>query len=184
MHIHGFNEILAAAQEGSERAWTVLVTDLGPRLLRFYEVRRVPDAEALTGEVFADLARNLHGFSGDQSAFRSWVFVIAYRRMSDEWRRRSRRPPETPIDNPPEPRESAPSAEDQAIALIGGEEVHRLLSSLTPNQRDVISLRVIAGLTLRETAAVVGKPVGAVKATQRRAIASLRKEISQQGVSI
>lgn len=184
MRISGFDGVLAAAQEGSEWAWEILVRNLGPSLFRFFRVRRAPDPDALVGEVFADMARNLRTFRGDESAFRSWVFVIAYRRLSDEWRRRTRRPDETPTDTPPEPSQVAVSAEDEALEILGSREVDRLLSVLTEDQRDVISLRVIAGLPLNETAAAMRKPVGAVKALQRRALAALRREISRQGVSI
>lgn len=184
MRIAGFDGVLAAAQEGSEWAWEILVRHLGPSLFRFFKTRRVPDPDALVGEVFADLARNLRTFRGDEPAFRSWVFVIAYRRMSDEWRRRSRRLDETPMDIPPEPGRWTASAEDEALEIMGSGEVDRLLAVLTDDQRDVISLRVIGGLTLNETAAAMGKPVGAVKALQRRGLAALRREISRQGVSL
>ena len=183
VEISGFDTVLAAAREGSEWAWEILVRHLGPSLLRFFRTRGLPDPEALVGEVFADLARNLTTFEGDQKAFRSWVFVIAYRRMSDEWRRLRRRPEETPMDTPPEPELSAPSAEDEAMEALGSAAVARMLSILTDDQRDVILLRVVAGLTLDETARAMGKRIGAVKALQRRAIAALRKEIERPGVS-
>lgn len=177
MEMAGFERVLSAAQEGAEWAWNILVRRLGPSLLRFFRARGLPDPEAMVGEVFVDLARNIGSFSGDEDAFRSWVFVIAYRRMSDEWRRLRRRPDETPVDPAPEPRSTAPSAEDETMELLSSTHAARLLSVLTDDQRDVITLRVIAGLSLQETAAAVGKPVGAVKALQRRAIAALRREI-------
>ena len=111
------------------------------------------------------------------------VFVIAYRRMSDERRRLSRRPLETPTAALPESPVLAPSAEDEAMKVLGEDEALRLLDILTESQRDVVSLRVVAGLTLNETAAVMGKPISAVKALQRRAIAALRRALLQQGVS-
>jgi RNA polymerase sigma-70 factor (ECF subfamily) len=169
--------VLAAAQEGSEWAWEILVRQLSPSLLRFFSVRGVPDPEALVGEVFVDLARNLTTFEGDEASFRSWVFVIAYRRMTDEWRKLRRRPEETPMEIPPEPAHSAPSAEDEAIDLLSSAEAAQLLAVLTDVQRDVILLRVVAGLSLQETADAMGRRVGAIKALQRRAIAALRREI-------
>ena len=51
------------------------------------------------------------------------------------------------------------------------------LEALTDAQRDVLSLRVIAGLTVQETAQVLGKRNGAVKALQRRALVTLRKTL-------
>jgi RNA polymerase sigma-70 factor (ECF subfamily) len=141
------------------------------------------DPDALVGEVLIDMARNLGTFTGEEPAFRSWVFVIAYRRLSDERRRLSRRLDETPLDHVPEPTEYARSAEDEAVDAIGSEEAEQLLDVLTESQRDAVSLRVIDGLTLNETAAVMGRPVGAVKALQRRAIAKLRRSFLHQGVS-
>jgi RNA polymerase sigma-70 factor (ECF subfamily) len=178
-----FDTILAAAREGSEWAWGVLVSDVGPGLVGFFRARGVPDPEALTGDVFVDLARNLRTFNGDRAGFRSWVFVIAYRRMADDWRKRSRRPEETPSGLATEAAGVAPSAEDEVIGSHETATAFRVLQVLTEDQRDVITLRVVVGLTLGETAEVLGKPVGAVKALQRRAVASLRKEILRQAVS-
>ena len=183
MTISGFDRVLAAAQEGSEWAWDILVRDLGPSLVRFFRTRGVPDPEAVMGDVFVDLARNISTFDGDEAGFRSWVFVIAYRRMSDEWRRRRRRPDETLRGLTTDSPQTVPSAEDEAMESLGGAQAAQLLETLTDDQRDVITLRVVAGLTLNETATAIGKPVGAVKALQRRGIAALRREIARQGVS-
>ncbi len=183
MTISGFDGVLAAAQEGSEWAWDILVRDVGPRLVGFFRTRGVADPEGIAGDVFVDLAQNLANFDGDESRFRSWVFVIAYRRMSDEWRRQRRRPHETPGGLTTDSVQVAPSAEEVAMEAFGSGEAARMLGVLTVDQRDVISLRVVAGLTLDETAQVVGKPIGAVKALQRRGLASLRREIERQGVS-
>ncbi len=179
----GFERVLAAAQEQSEWAWEIIVRDYGPRLKRFFEIRGIADPEALVGDVFADMARNLGTFEGEEAALRSWIFVIAYRRLSDERRRLSRRVDETPTASVPEASQHAPSAEDEAIEALGETDSDRLLDALTESQRDAVSLRVVGGLTLKETAQVMGKPVGAVKGLQRRAIATLRRVFSQQGVS-
>jgi RNA polymerase sigma-70 factor (ECF subfamily) len=183
VEIAEFDTVLSAAHRGSEWAWEILVRRLAPSLSRFFKVRGLPDPDAMVGEVFVDIARNLGTFDGDYAAFRSWVFVIAYRRMSDEWRRLRRRPDETLTERLPEAGRSAPSAEDEAMEALGADEAAKLLSGLTGEQRDVISLRVVAGLSLNETAHATGKRVSAVKALQRRALAALRREIERQGVS-
>jgi RNA polymerase sigma-70 factor (ECF subfamily) len=183
MPISGFEGVLSAAQEGSDWAWEILVRNYGSNLKRFFSTRGVADPDALVGEVFVDMARNLSTFTGEESALRSWVFVIAYRRLSDERRRLTRRLTETPSATVPESRDLAPSAEDEAIEAMGTAAAQQLLDSLTESQRDAVSLRVIGGLTLNETAAIMGKPVGAVKGLQRRAIAKLRRDFLAQGVS-
>ena len=53
----------------------------------------------------------------------------------------------------------------------------------TEEQRDVLSLRVIANLTVEETANVMGKRTGAVKALQRRGLLALRRMLDLEGVS-
>jgi RNA polymerase sigma-70 factor (ECF subfamily) len=54
-----------------------------------------------------------------------------------------------------------------------------LLLGLTPDQRSVIALRVIADLSLEETAGILGKSVGAVKALQKRGLERLRRGLEQ-----
>ena len=183
MTISGFDTVLAAAQEGSEWAWAILVRNYGPNLKRFFALRGMADPEALVGEVFVDMSRNLGTFSGEESGFQSWVFVIAYRRLADEKRRLSRRPKETPTDPVPDTGAFTKSAEDEAIQVIEHSEAEQLLEVLTESQRDAVSLRVLGGMSLNETAAAMGKPVGAVKGLQRRAISRLRQAFSQQDVS-
>jgi RNA polymerase sigma-70 factor (ECF subfamily) len=62
--------------------------------------------------------------------------------------------------------------------------VHELLAELTPDQRDVLLLRVVADLTVEQVAEVVGKPAGAVKALQRRGLAALRRLVEAEGVPL
>ena len=183
MTILGFDAVLSAAQEGSDWAWETIVRNYGSNLRRFFEIRGMRDPDALVGEVFVDMARNIGTFTGDESQFRSWVFVIAYRRLSDERRRLSRRPQETRLEAAPESNGVSRSAEDEVLEVLGTAEAERLLEVLTESQRDAVSLRVIAGLTLAETAAIMGKPVGAIKALQRRAISKLRRILLSEGIS-
>jgi RNA polymerase sigma-70 factor (ECF subfamily) len=181
--ISGFEGVLAAAQEGSDWAWEIIVRGYAPNLRRFFQIRGMADPDALVGEVLVDMARNIGTFTGEQSSFRSWVFVIAYRRLSDERRRLRRRPRETQLVDVALSSELTPSAEDEALQILGTADAERMLDVLTESQRDAISLRVIAGLTLAETAAIMGRPVGAVKGLQRRAISKLRRMLLSEGVS-
>ena len=183
MTISGFEGVIHGAQEGSDWAWVIIVRNYGSNLRRFFQIRGMADPDALVGEVFVDIARNIGTFSGDESGFRSWIFVIAYRRLSDEKRRLSRRPQETQLEAVPQHSEFSPSAEDEALEVMSTAEAERLLSVLTESQRDAVSLRVIGGLTLAETAAIMGKPVGAIKGLQRRAVSKLRRILLAEGVS-
>ncbi len=58
----------------------------------YLRVQGAREPEDLTSEVFLGAFRGLSGFSGDEDQFRSWVFTIAHRRLTDERRRVSHRP--------------------------------------------------------------------------------------------
>jgi RNA polymerase sigma-70 factor (ECF subfamily) len=107
---------------------------------------------------------------------------VAHHRLVDDLRRRSRRGATVEYDPRADDRAEG-SAEDAALAQLGAARAHELLAPLSADQREVLLLRVIGDLSLEQTAQAVGKPVGAVKALQHRALASLRR-ILDQAVSL
>jgi RNA polymerase sigma-70 factor, ECF subfamily len=155
---------------------------LAPPLMGYFRVRGIGSPEDLVGETFVQIARNLHDFDGDGSSFRSWVFMIAHHRLSNE-RRRFARKPETLSSGPIDDGRRSPSAESDALAEMGSIEALGMLSVLTPDQRNVIALRFIADLSVGETAAAIGASEGSVKQLTRRALERLRAEIPQEAVT-
>jgi RNA polymerase sigma factor (sigma-70 family) len=69
--------------------------------------------------------------------------------------------------------------EQEALGSLATERVGRLIDRLTEDQRAVLMLRIITGLTVEEVARVVGKKPNSVKALQRRGLATIRKEIAK-----
>ncbi len=67
--------------------------------------------------------------------------------------------------------------------LLVTDELKDAFDVLTDGQRDVLALRMIAGLTLAETAELMGKKVGAVKQLQRRGLETLQAEIDLEDVT-
>jgi RNA polymerase sigma factor (sigma-70 family) len=178
-----FDSLLAAARDGSEAAWQELYDDIAPPVLGYLRANRAPDPEDVLSEVFLQVARDIAGFDGDERGFRSWVFTIAHHRLIDARRHSARRPVELSAE-PPEPRERADDAAEQALARIGIEEVQRVLSALSDDQRAVLLLRVVGDLTVEDVAKAVGKRPGAVKALQRRGLAAIKRELARKGVSL
>ncbi len=178
-----FETILAAAAAGAEWAWTDLITPVAPKLIGFFRSRGARDPEALAGEVLLQVARSISTFSGDRDSLTAWIFVIAYRRLIDDRRKIGRRPKENLTSDPPEPRDAGSSAEDVALGRMGMSDLDSLLAPLTDAQRDVIYLRVIADLSIEDTARALGRPVSGVKSLQRRGLRTLRREIARKGVS-
>ena len=171
----GFERVLVAAQAGADWAWTSLYRTLAPSLRGYLAANGSDDPDNLLGEVFLQLARHIATFTGDESAFRGWVFTIARNRLRDDHRRRSRRPVELMADVP-----EVAGDDDAVSGAMLTQEAVALLDILTPEQRDVILLRVFADLSLQEVARIVDRPVGAVKALQHRGLAALRKKLSDE----
>lgn len=171
-----FAEVLAAAQAGERWACTQLWVEHAPAVAAFVTARGSREPDDLTSEVFLAVFDRLADFRGDAAAFRSFVFSIAYRRLVDELRARSRRGDAAEWTAETDPRRAS-SAEDEASARLGDRAALALLDDLPPDQRDVMVLRVVADLTVEQVAGIVGKRPGAVKALQRRALERLRKKV-------
>jgi RNA polymerase sigma-70 factor (ECF subfamily) len=62
--------------------------------------------------------------------------------------------------------------------------VRRIIGRLGPDQRDVVLLRVLGGLTVTETAKALGKSAGAVKALQRRGLLAIKRALTEEGVPL
>jgi RNA polymerase sigma factor (sigma-70 family) len=174
-----FTLLLESARQGSEAAWQELYGGLAPVVLGYLRANAAPDPEDVLSEVFLQVARDIATFDGDEQGFRSWVFTIAHHRLIDARRHSARRPVELAAE-PPEPGERADDAADEALARIGTEEVHRVLESISEEQRAVLLLRVIGDLSIDDVAKVVGKRPGAVKALQRRGLAAVKRELGRR----
>ena len=173
-----FDAVLAAARAGAPWACRELWEGHAPAVAAFLTARGSREPDDLTSEVFLTVFDRLGAFRGDAAAFRSFVFSVAYRRLVDELRMRSRRGETEQLSVSSDPRRAS-SAEDEATARLGDAAALRLLDGLPADQRDVMVLRIVADLTVEQVAGVLGKRTGAVKALQRRALARLAKNLGE-----
>jgi RNA polymerase sigma factor (sigma-70 family) len=173
-----FPRILAAACAGGEWAWRELYEAVAPQLTRYLRARGVPEPDDVVGETFVKVVRYIDGFDGDEAAFRTWVFTIGRNLVIDDLRKRSRRP----VDVIPD--DQLVDAEDDAMRDLMTAHVEEVLAHLSVDQRDVLLLRILGGLTIAEVALVVGKKEGAVKMLQARGLAAIRKQISAGAVTL
>jgi RNA polymerase sigma factor (sigma-70 family) len=176
-----FADVLAAAQCGAPWAFDRLYRDLAPAVAGYLRLQGAPEPEDLTSEAFIGVFSNLRAFAGDERSFRSWVFTIAHRRLTDERRRAGRRPA---IAHTAELDAVGGDVESEALTSLGTERVYRLCQDLPPDQRAVLLLRMVADLTVENTADVIGKSPGAVKQLQRRGLAAVRRQLESEGVTL
>lgn len=181
--VENFETTIAAARQGAAWAWTAIYRELAPAVTGYLRANGVPDAEDVTAEVFLRVVQDLGRFEGDEAHFRSWVFVIAHHRMVDDRRRRIRHPQTTfrleILDGA-----AHGNVEHEALESLSTDTVQAIINRCAPDQREVLLLRVVAGLSLAQTAEVVGKNIGAVKALQRRGVAAIAREFSREGVPL
>ena len=171
-------ELLDRARGGDGEAWSQIVRELGPRVQGYARGKGIVDAEDVVQDVFIAAAQGIGAFDGEWSAFRSWIFSIAYRQIVNRYRSPSRHDRELPrvlVDE-------YHVGPDQAV-VIGemASEAVAALDVLSGIERDVVLLRVIAGLDTAEVAKTVGKRAGNVRVIQSRALGKVRAELEGRG---
>jgi RNA polymerase sigma factor (sigma-70 family) len=173
-----FHTVLDAARAGAPWAHERIFKMFSPMIAGYLRLRRAPEPEDLTSEVFMSVLRGLHRFDGDEDRFRAWLFTIVKRRLIDDQRRRARRPAVEPLEG------RGPVAPDDVETTVqttlATERVVAMCDRLTDDQRDVVLLRVLSDLTVTSVAAMLGKSPGAIKALQRRALRSIEGHIRRE----
>jgi len=167
------DDLVRSAKRGEAWALTEVWHRHSAAVLAYLRGRGVVDAEDMTSEVFLQVFRGIGRFRGDVGDLRTFVFSVAHARYVDEVRRLARRgvAAEFSADRHDRPE---PSAESAAMTALATDRVRRLIETLSPDQRDVLLLRIVADLSLEQTAEVLGKSVGSVKSLQHRGLAALR----------
>jgi RNA polymerase sigma-70 factor (ECF subfamily) len=166
--------VVTAARRGEPDAVEDVYRSLAPRVLGYLRGQGVEDPEGLTDEVFIAVIPRLPEVRGGAVGLRTLVFSVAHARAVDDHRRRARRPVQASYE-PELDQRLVDSAETVAMRTLTTEAVEQLLEGLGEEQRAVIMLRVLADLSLDETAGVLGKSVGSVKQLQRRGLLRLRE---------
>jgi RNA polymerase sigma-70 factor (ECF subfamily) len=128
-------------------------------------------AEDCVSEVFSRLLKALRQGQGPRDHLQAYLYRIAHNWITDRFRRSP--PPEIPLGE--ETAGVPDTTGEQAERNIRGMQMRAALRRLTEEQRQAVVLRYLEGWDNREVARVMARPVGAVKALQRRGIAALRR---------
>ncbi len=179
-----FAGILQAARAGADWAWRELYRAVAPKLAAYARARGAAEPEDVVADVFLRAVSALDRFDGDQRDFRAWMFTLARNRIIDGHRKTVRRRTEPlPVEALAELGPTG-DAEQEAMQALAKERALAAMAPLTPDQRQVLILRIIADLSVEEVALVLGKRPGAVKSLQARALARLRHGIWIGAVSL
>ena len=157
----------AAVQE-CLKSYGGLVWSLARRMLRNQE-----DAEDAVQEIFLDVWKNAERFDPAQASETTFVAMIARRRLIDKIRHTQRRISADSIEDVL----AEPSNRDDKVMQTNVEarEAAKALDQLRPEQRQVLQLSIVHGLSHQEIADSIGMPLGTVKTHARRGIIQVRE---------
>jgi RNA polymerase sigma-70 factor (ECF subfamily) len=171
-------ELIEKAQNGDSASFGRLYDHYIKQIYRFIAVKvgTRQEAEDLAHEVFMSAWQKLPNFKSQGFPFSSWLYKIARNRVIDHYRTKK---PNVSIDEDVTLSESLFITDDTA-----GEELDLNLSlsrikeamlELTPEQREVVTMRFVEDLSPQEIAQVLDKREGTVRIIQHRAITKLKK---------
>lgn len=176
-------DLVVQAQGGNTEAIGTLYDQHYLAIFRYLRARTGDQqtAEDLTSEVFRRMLTHLPRYRPLGLPFRAWLFRIAHNLLVDHYRQeRGHVFVKLQETDQQGQREADPaSVVERQLTL---EESHRALSDLEPAQRDVLALRFLSGLSLREVAQALNRTEDSVKALQRRGLAALRLTLGAEEV--
>jgi RNA polymerase sigma-70 factor (ECF subfamily) len=175
--------LVALAQGGDREAFGQLY-DLYVDTVYRYVLVRVGDrplAEDLTTETFIRALRRIDGFTWQGRDLAAWLVTIARNLVADHVKSARFRFEVTTADmRDADRRVDAP--DDEVLTRLRDERIVDAIRGLGADQAECITLRFLQGLSLAETAEVLGKSQGAVKQLQLRATRALRAAL--EGVEL
>jgi RNA polymerase sigma-70 factor (ECF subfamily) len=133
------------------------------------------DAEDLTTQTFLKMLESIGRFRFRSAPFSAWLFRIAHNLAMDHFRATRRIQLEEEV---PEPVDQEVSAETAAFQSIGRASMLDLIEELSPEQKQVLTLKFVFDFSNVDAAVVLGKTEGAVKSLQHRALVALQKRLA------
>lgn len=168
---------MAPGDDGCAPTFTAVYQSLSRAVAGYLRAGGVDDPEAVTHDVFLALYPKLGSVHGGAEGIRVLVFSIAHARLVDHHRRRAKTADPVEYDPGRDHRRSA-SAEEQVVDGDAEANAVAMLAGLSPDHREVLRLRIIAELSVNEVAGIMRKSPAAIMQLQRRALASLRKQLT------
>lgn len=181
MTLHNFDTTLEQCREGDAQAWETLVRFYQGRVfaVSYYYLKNRAEAVDVAQDSFIKVYTQLDSFAGDGDAFLPWLLSITRNCAIDRIRKtttRKRYEDEFEQSAPTEDVASNPEKQlhqNQSITLL-----YRALEKINPLNRDIVLLKDIQGLKLKDVAAILSLPVGTIKSRSNRARVELGKLLS------
>lgn len=177
--------LIKKAQKGEAEAFGELYDQYLPKIYRFVRVKvsQREEAEDLTHQAFLNAWKNIGQYSPQGHTFGTWLYRIARNVVTDHYRRTSTAqeielketilPAQIKIDTNPAPDELL----DEHIRQ---DRIFRAIRHLKEGEQDVLIMRFIEDMSIKEVAEVLGKTESAVKVMQHRALKKAREALERE----
>ena len=175
-------EIVTRAQQGDADAFGQLYDRYVDVVYRYiqYRVSGSALAEDLTSETFLRALRRITSYTWQGRDFGAWLVTIARNLIADHYKSGKYRlevATSDLVEAGADRREEGP--ENEVLAALTNETLLEAVKQLNAEQQECIALRFLQGMSVAETAQIMGKNEGAIKALQYRAVKSLGRLLPQ-----
>ncbi|KAF4410544.1 ECF subfamily RNA polymerase sigma factor, BldN family [Streptomyces lycii] len=169
-------DLVERAQQGEADAFGALYDQYADTVYRYiyYRVGSRATAEDLTSETFLRALRRISTFTWQGRDFGAWLVTIARNLVADHFKS-SRFRLEVTTGEMLDANEVARSPEDSVLETLSNDTLLDAVRRLNPQQQECVTLRFLQGLSVAETARVMGKNEGAIKTLQYRAVRTLAR---------
>ena len=178
----GDADLVRRAQDGDANAFGELYDRHHRHIFRYVwgRVRDERVAEDLTGEVFTRMVVNLRGYRVTGVPFQVWLYRVAHNLVVDHYRKGDQGVlvPLHHVEGLSMEKSNPATIVERQLTV---ERVKDALTRLDPLQQEVVVLRFLTGLSLKEVALTLNKTVAAVKSLQHRGLVALRMALVEQG---
>ena len=172
--------LVELARGGDSEAFGMLYDHYHTSVYRFlyYRVGSVALAEDLTSETFFRALRSMGSFRWQGKDFGAWLMTIARNLTTDHYKSGKTRLEMATEDM--SPHDSATEGPENAVlATLTNEALLEALKKLPTEQQECLIMRFLQGLSIAETAQVLGRSDGAVKQLQLRGVRNLAKMLPE-----
>jgi RNA polymerase sigma-70 factor (ECF subfamily) len=172
--------LVELARGGDRDAFGELYDHYHPSVYRFlyYRTRSVTLAEDLAADTFFRALRNMDGFRWQGRDFGAWLMTIARNLTTDHFKAGRTRLESTTEDMTMHD-DATETVESTVMGDLTNEMLLEALTRLPTEQQECLIMRFLQGLSIAETAAVLGRSDGAVKQLQLRGVRNLAKLVPE-----
>ncbi len=152
----------------------------------YFKVGRKEEAEDLTGDVFLKTWQYINEMGSEViDNLRAFLYQTARNTVIDFYRSRDQKemialPQEDEEKSPVEIIDEKQDLVEKIELASDMEEVKKALQKIREEYREIIILRFVEEMSVKETAEILGKSEGAIRVLLHRAVAALKEEATQK----